>query len=344
MAVYTTIDDPGSFYSTKLYTGTGSSLGVTGVGFQPDFTWIKNRDEADFHVLTDAVRGATKYVESDSDATESTNAESLKSFDSDGFTVGTMIQNNTNTEAYVSWNWKAGTTTGIAGSPSITPSSYSFNATSGFSIIAYVGIDTAGATIPHGLGVAPNMVLIKDLANTNDWAVYHSVLGGTKYLLLNTTGAAGTASSLWNDTDTTSTLVTLGTTSKVNYDPRTYIAYCFADVKGYSKFGSYIGNGNANGAFVYTGFRPAFFMLKKSSGPDQGWLIVDDKRGYNTSNDKMYADSTAAETLKYNSLLSNGWKVEEASDTYNETGATYIYAAFAEAPFVNSSGVPVNAR
>jgi hypothetical protein len=343
MAVYTTIDDAGSFYSTKIYTGTGSSNAQTGVGFQPDFTWIKNRDVADFHVLTDSVRGATKYLICDANTTETTNTESLKSFDSDGFTVGTQNEVNTNTEDFVAWNWKAGTTTGIAGSPSITPSSYSFNATSGFSAIAYTGTGSV-ATLPHGLGVAPAVIITKRLDATNGWAVYHQSLGNTQYLGLDETTGATTSTDFWNDTSPTSTLFTVATNGDVNASSGTYIAYCFAEIKGYSKFGSYIGNGNADGAFVYTGFRPAFFMLKKSSGPDQGWLIVDDKRGYNTSNDKMYADSTAAETLKANSLLSNGWKVEEASDTYNETGATYIYAAFAEAPFVNSSGVPVNAR
>ena len=346
MAEYITFQ-PTDYYKTQIYTGTGAENAQTfpqTTAMQPDLTWIKARAGSKSHRLFDSTRGVTKWIASDNTGAESTTAESLKSFDSDGFTLGTYDHVNDNTVAFVSWNWKAGTTSGIAGSPSITPTSYSFNQTSGFSIIKYTGNYTSGATLPHGLNKKPSMILVKNLSTGVDWAVYSSVLGATKYMNLNTTGAAASATTRWNDTEPTSTLFSIGNTDLVNTNGDDYIAYCFAEKKGYSKFGSYIGNGNADGTFVYTGFRPAFFMLKKSSGPDQGWLIVDDKRGYNTSNDKMYADSAAADTLKKNSLLSNGWKVEEASDTYNENGSTYIYAAFAEFPIVSSNDIPGTAR
>ena len=188
------------------------------------------------------------------------------------------------------------------------------------------------------------MVIIKDVDNSNDWAVYHSALGGTKYLLLNTTGAVGTATSVWNDTDTTSTLVTLGTTSKVNYDPRNYIAYCFANIQGYSKFGSYLGNGSADGAFVYTGFRPAFVIIK-TVGAD-GWIMADSKRvGYNPENDFLAPNNSGADRDVTNlDLYSNGFKLMTTNSAWNPDGVENIYMAFAEAPLVNSSGVPVNAR
>jgi len=349
MAAYTTIDDAGSFFNINTWSGTGSSRAFTGIGFQPDFVWVKKSNNAAHHCLEDAVRGAEEMIQSSSLDAEVTRAGGLTSFDSDGWamSVGDDGDFNGTGSDFVGWNWKAGTTTGIAGSPSITPTSYSFNATSGFSIIKYVGIDTAGATIPHGLGVAPNMVIIKDLDNANDWAVYTSALGATKYLLLNTAAAAGTATSLWNDTEPTSTLVSLGTTSKVNYDPRNYVAYCFTNIQGYSRFGSYTGNGNADGPFVYTGFRPAFVMLKCSTraGTDD-WPMFDDRRlGYNVDNNALVADDTDAERTQDDiDILSNGFKCRNSVTDVNANGDTMVYMAFAESPFCNSSGVPANAR
>jgi len=356
MAAYTTIDDPGIYFNPKLYTGTGSSLAVTGVGFQPDFTWIKNRDTTDINILTDAVRGATKYMNSAETAAEVTNTESLKSFDSDGFTVGTQVDVNTNTEDFASWNWKAGTTTGIAGSPSITPSSYSFNATSGFSIIAYTGNDTAGATLPHGLGVAPQMIIVKKVDATDLWAVYHQGMDATGtsiatapedyYMKLDLNTAKTDALDYWNDTAPTSSLFYLGDSTVVNASANTYVAYCFANVQGYSKFGSYVGNGNVVGAFVYTGFRPAYVMAKRSDGADN-WLIWDNKRlGYNESNMWIYANLSLVEgpTYSYINILSTGFQLTTTDTGWNAAAGSYIYMAFADSPIVNSNGVPTNAR
>jgi len=345
MAAYTTINDAGSFFNPVLYTATGSSLGVTGAGFQPDFTWIKNRSAADFHVLTDAVRLATKYIRSDDHAIEVTDTESLKSFDSDGFTVGTTAEVNTNTENYVSWNWKAGTTTGIAGSPSITPSGYSFNATSGFSIIKYEGNGVSGATLPHGLGVAPRMIMVKNLDSGQNWHIYTSSTGATKYLVLNTAAATVTATGSWNDTAPTSTVFSLGDHASTNTSGEDYVAYCFADVQGFSKFGGYDGNGDADGTIVYTGFRPAFVILK-STVSSEVWHMMDDKRlGYNVKNEFLYPDTTAAEdTTTSIDFLSNGFKLRTTNTALNNDDELFIFMAFAQAPLVNSSGIPVNAR
>ena len=348
MAAYTAIDDAGSFFNPVLYSATGSSQAVTGVGFAPDFTWIKLRTSGQVHCLTDSIRGVTKYIQSNSNVAEVTNAETLKSFDSDGFTIGTddIVSKTGNTA--VSWNWKAGTTTGIAGSPSITPNSYSFNATSGFSIIQYSGDSNAGATLPHGLGVAPNMIMLKPVDAVDNWEVYTSALGATKHLVLNTTVVAGTATNRWNDTAPTSTLFSLGDGGGVNATGVEFLTYCFANVQGYSKFGSYVGNGNADGTFVYTGFRPSFFMLKNTTATYE-WFIMDSKRaGYNMANYYIHANDAGTEgtdnTYFELNFLSNGVKMTNSHAQLNGSGVTYIYMAFAENPFVNSEGVPVNAR
>jgi predicted RecA/RadA family phage recombinase len=335
---------PSDHYSTKLYTGTGASNAQTGVGFQPDFTWIKNRDAADFHVLTDSVRGATKYIQSNDDTLEVTNAESLKSFDSDGFTVGTMNEVNTNTEDIVSWNWKAGTTSGLSGGD-ITPSAYSINTTSGIGIYKYTGNGTATQTMTHGLGAVPKFMMMKILTGTaNYWAVYHEALGNTKRMTLNTTAAESVDGNTWQDTTPTSTVFTMGNTSRLNSSGDDYVAYVFTEKKGYSKFGSYVGNANADGTFVYLGFRPALVIIKRSSTTGN-WTIWDDKRlGYNVANNEMQPNLTSAEDTSSHrvDLLSNGFKLRNSSPSVND--GTYIYAAFAEFPIVSSNDVPATAR
>ena len=346
---YTAIDDAGSFFKTLLYTGTGSSNAITGVGFQPDFTWIKNRDATDFHVLTDAVRGATKYIKSNDTTAETTNAESLKTFDSDGFTVGTMNEVNTNTEDFVSWNWKMGTTSGIAtnGSTTITPSSYSFNATSGQSVLAYTGNVTAGAKLAHGLGAVPKMVIIKNYnSGSEGWSVYHTGLGNTHYIKLNTTAASVDNVNRWNDTTPDAVNITLGDDPSVN-GSTTMVAYVFADVKGYSKFGSYTGNASAtNGPFIYTGFRPAWILIKRIDSTIADWIMVDNKRiGFNESNYGFVPNEPTAETTgPWADILSNGFKIRTTSTNVSNSGTDYIYAVFAESPIVSSNDVPVTAR
>ena len=225
---------PSGFFNTKLYTGTGSSNAITGVGFQPDATWIKGRNTTYNHVFTDAVRGVTEELYPNTTGAEVTNAQGLTAFGSDGFTVGTDAGYNGNTNTYVSWNWKAGTTTGIAtdGSTTITPSAYSFNQTSGCSIIKYTGNGTAGAKLAHGLGATPDFFIIKGLDATTDWDVYHSSLGATKWLELNADGSVSTSTNRWNDTEPDSVNITLGDSTHVN-DSSDFVAYCFSAKRGY---------------------------------------------------------------------------------------------------------------
>ena len=346
---YSAIDKSSLFMNSLLYTGTGSSNAITGVGFQPDFTWIKNRDVTDFHVLTDAARGVTKYIKSDDTTAETTNAESLKSFDSDGFTVGTMNEVNTNTEDFASWNWKAGTTSGIAtnGSTTITPSSYSFNQTSGFSILAYTGNVTSGAKLAHGLGVTPDMVIIKNYnSGSEGWTVYHTSLGNTHYIKLNTTAASVDNVNRWNDTDPDSINITLGDDPSVN-GSTTMVAYCFANVKGYSKMGSYFGNALSDGPFIYTGFKPDFILTKPSTY-GSSWGIHDNKRpGYNpatVANDLSLQPNTTNGTITEARLdvYSNGFKLNSTAGEVNQA-YNYIYAAFGQT-LVGSNGVVATAR
>ena len=363
MAAFTTVDDPGAYFNTITWTGADATLtrSFTGVGFQPDLCWYHGRNVAYNSSLWDAVRGAgndkdiianTTGIEGSGDWHE---YGYLGSFDTDGFT-GTKgsINNgyfNANTYTYAMWNWKAGTTTGIdtTGS-SITPSSYSFNQDAGFSIIKYTGDAGASALIPHGLGVTPELIVVKGLTTAQSWAVYHQHIDATApedyYIILETTGARVNADNRWNDTAPTSVLFTVGSDSSVN-DAYDYIAYCFAGKQGYSKFGTYKGTGNADGTFVYTGFRPAYVMAKASSTTGS-WYIFDNKReGQNADstfgNNRLYANATSVEsTDNLIDILSNGFKCRTAGDP--NTANTYIYAAFAESSFVNSNGVPTNSR
>jgi len=352
MAEYTTVDDAGSFYNTTLYTGTGSELAITGVGFQPDWTWLANLDTIVERVGTNSVVGATKYLSSNLNTEETTDAQSLKSFDSDGFTVGTMAAINTSTEDMVSWNWKAGTTSGLSGG-TITPAAYSINTTSGFGAFSYTGTGSAG-TIAHGLGVAPTAMIIKQRSlSVKDWYCYHQNMpaGSAGYHVTMNTDAAQASGTEWNSTDPDATVFTLGANSNVNGASDTYIAYVFAPVQGFSKFGYYIGNAQADGPFVATGFRPAFVMLKYGTGA-AAWNLFDSKRSTSGKNvaDKMMqpndgnAQITATDGVKTIDINANGFKVHSTNAEFNGSGYHILYWAFAEAPFVNSSGIPVNAR
>ena len=336
---------PKDYFNTVLHTGNGSELAVSGVGFEPDLTWIKNRSNVDFHVLTDTVRGATKYVRSNDGTLETTNAEGLKSFDSDGYTLGTQNQVNENTADFAGWNWK-GATTAVPSGGTITPTACSFSATAGFGIYAYAGNATSGATIAHGLGAVPKMLIIKERSDGASWCVYHERTGNDYILNLNDSGGgSGGTSGHWNDTTPTSTVFTIGNSSELNDGSETYVAYAFADVKGYSKFGGYTGNGTADGAFIYTGFRPAFVLIKSTSGAG-AWAMFDDKRdGYNIDNDHVSANTTAVEqTDDVLDIVSNGFKMRSTTNMVNGSGWTYVYMAFAKNPIVSSNGVPTVAR
>ena len=340
------IDKPSDYFNTVLYTGNGGTQSITGVGFQPDFTWIKGRSYVDDHALFDTIRGVTKILYSNEVNAEETYANSLTAFDSDGFSIGSMAEVNTNSATLVSWNWKAGTSSGINTTNStITPAGYSFNQTAGFSIIKYPGNGTNDAKCPHGLGVAPKMIFIKDLGNAANWECYNASIGNGKVIYLNLTTAAEATSARWRNTSPDSVNWTMGSTTAVNGSGRNYVAYCFADVQGYSKIGSYTGNGNADGTFTYTNFKPAFVMVKPTATADN-WVMIDNKReGYNPDNNFVYANKNHAENdADIIDFTANGFKQTSSGGTTNRSGEPFIYMAFAENPFVTSTGVPATAR
>ena len=345
---YTTINKSTDYFNTKIYAPDGSSsFAVTGVGFQPDWVWLKSRGYAEDHQLNDSVRGATKGLQSNLNSAETTQSNGLTSFDSDGFTVGNLSDYNWNGDSIVSWNWLAGGTASSNYDGSIT-STVSVNTTAGFSIVKYTGTG-ANATIGHGLGVAPKMIIVKAYEGGQQWAVQHSALGATKGLRLNSSNAAYTSSTRWNNTEPTASVFTVGTEAEVNTNTEDHIAYCFAEKQGYSKFGSYTGNGNASGPFVYTGFKPAWVMTKRTDSTS-GWIIRDNKRDtFNPSQTSLYAnaptaDDTSGGASYYLDFLSNGFKFRGSGTAFNASSGSYIYMAFAAAPLVGSNNIPATAR
>ena len=347
MAAYTTIDDAGSLFNTLLWTGTSASHALTGVGFQPDFTWIKSRDSGYQHELYDSVRGATNFVSSDDNAAQETETEGLKSFDSDGYTLGTRDQVNDDTKTYLGSSWLAGTTTGIdTTGADLTVNGYSFNQAAGFSVIEYEGNNVNGAYFPHGLGAVPQIVIIKSLDTATDWTVYHHLMdvGGnanTRACELNT-NAQDASVNFWKDTTPTSVLVRIDNSAQVN-PASTMLAYCFTPIQGFSKFGTYEGNGNVDGPFVYTGFRPAFIITKDQEASGNWNMWNNRALGYNEENRLITCNQDAAEIDRNFDILSNGFKPRDSGQS-NEAGNAYIYLAYAESPFCNSNGVPTNAR
>jgi hypothetical protein len=325
------------YFNTVLYNGTGATLGVTGVGFQPDFVWIKSRSAATDHALYDIVRGDKNQLESNTTTAETNETTGLTQFNADGFTVGSLAQVNTNSATYVSWNWKAGGT-GVPNTTGSISSTVSANTDAGFSVVTYTGNGSTG-TVGHGCKVnnvatAPSMIIVKVRSTTNDWGVGHASVGWSQAALLNLTNAFG-ASSYFNSTAPTSTVFSVGNNSVTNASSATYVAYCFAEVPGYSAFGSYTGNGSSDGVFVYLGFRARYLMLKSSSGTG-GWVLLDTARDpYNDVDNYLYADSSAANAGSSNVLdiNSNGFKIRNSWTDINGNGSTYIYAAFAESPF-----------
>ena len=333
---------PQDYFNTVLWTGNGTDdTSITGVGFQPDWVWVKPRSETDDHYLQDSVRGVTKQLQSDTTAAETSFTNGVKSFASDGFTVGTSQWANGNTKTKVAWNWKAGTvfsndvsSTGVGS----IDSSGSVNTDVGFSIIKWTAVaSSATQTMAHGLGAVPKMIIMKNRERAVDWAVYHESLGNTHGMSLNTTAASSDDSGWWNDTTPTSAVFTTGNgngfrTGGVAED---YIAYCFANVDGYSKFGSYEGNGNADGPMVYTGFRPAFVILVKTAG--ENWHMKDNKTSpFNVMRQVLDPNRNGAEVADANTdldFVSNGFKMRASHATQNGDGSTYIYMAFAEQPF-----------
>jgi len=345
---YTDIDNPGEYFNTKLYTGNGSAgHAITGVGFQPDWIWIKDRGATNWHSVRDSVRGTSKQL-----FTNETNAEEtaayVTAFGSNGFTLGT---NNTDVNAsnhtYASWNWKAGTSfSNSAGANGANlASTGSVSTTAGFSIVSFTGNRDATRTVFHGLGVVPKMIIFKNRASTNGWTIYNETIGNAKKLTLNNTSAAGNCTACFASTTPTSAVFTVGDDGDTNGGGEAMIAYCFADVQGYSKVGSYIGNGNVSGTFCYLGFKPAWIMFKQTN-TTSNWTIYDTTRDtFNVMEDKIHPNTSGAES-DFTGLdsLSNGFKFRTTEGTFNASGGSFIYMAFAKNPFVTSTGVPATAR
>ena len=346
---YSSIVKPSVYFNTKLYTGNGGTQSITGVGFQPDWCWIKNRETATGHRVIDAVRGNTKTIYTNATQAEETVTNMLTSFDSDGFSIGSDGGTNGNGNDIASWNWKANGA-GSANTDGSINSTVSVNQTAGFSIVSWTGTG-ANATIGHGLGSVPKMILLKCRTQGDKWIVYHNSIGNTKYLVLNDADAETTGSTHWNNTSPTSSVFYTGTSGNVSGTGEDFIAYCFADVQGYSKFGSYIGNGNADGPFVYTGFKPAFVLTKYATSTSGWWQILDNKRDvYNPNSHALFANVNDSEynlSNYHTDYLSNGFKLRNTEAGGNTSGGTYIYMAFAEEPLVansGSNGVPATAK
>ena len=345
---YTTINKSTDYFNTKLYTGNNSTNAITGVGHQPDMVWIKRRNNTADHQVYDSVRGVQKGIFPSTTGAEATEGSTrgLNAFNSDGFTLGAEVSDiagscNANSDTYASWNWKANGT-GSANTDGTISSTVSANTTSGFSIVKWTGNGSSGATVGHGLGVAPKIVLIKTTSGADAWTMLNTNIDLNKYLALNSTAAA-ISDPMFNNTAPSSTVFTLDSDGQVNGSGVSLIAYCFAEKTGYSKFGSFSGNNNNDGSFIYTGFAPSFVMVKRSSDI-QGWVMWDNKRpGYNKTNQSLTAnENSAEETGRTFDILSNGFKMRD-TNTATNAASTYIYMAFGQT-LVGSNNIPCTAR
>ena len=329
---YTTIDNPELYFQVKLYTGNNTGQSITFDGsedMQPDMIWNKSRSNTEAHNMWDSVRGAEKYLTVNDTTTESDSGSTgVSSFNSDGFTVGSLDSLNDGSVTYVAWCWKE-------------------SATSGFDIVTYTGDGSDDRTVSHSLSASVNFVIVKRRNQTSNWLVQGDEVGSGfgQYMELNATNAVQTASD--NIKSVSSSVLTLGTNGSCNEDSDTYVAYCFAEKQGFSKFGGYTGNGNADGTFIYTGFKPAWVLFKRTDATAK-WYLVDNKREpfNDAASNLLYPDSNHADEPDYGQadFLSNGIKIRSTDGGFNASGGTYVYMAFAEAPFVNSEGVPCNAR
>ena len=363
---YTTIDDPTEYFGTTLYTGNETARAITFDGnsdLDVDWIWLKSRSATGNHHVYDTVRGTQKHLRTNLTNVEGTNGgtDGVTAFNSNGFTVGANTGSNADGVTFVGWGWKAGTSfTNDASSTGIgsLDSSGTVNDTAGFAIVKYTGNGTSGATIKHGLSTAPTFMMIRVYDAAAGFQIYSKSLGATKFVYLNTTEAAGTSAGAWNDTAPTSSIFTVGNGGNTNNTENAglHIAYIFSERQGYSKFGSYTGNNNTDGTFVYTGFRPAWIMIKRSGTENTAtnmngshWVMLDNKRDPINAGGAAHAltaNRSAAEdtsNLTKVDFLSNGFKFRGGADAVNAAD-TYIYMAFAENPFVTSTGVPTTAR
>jgi len=345
---YTTINKSTDHFNTKLYSGTGAIQTVSGVGFEPSWIWTKSRTNTGNHQITDQVRGLTKYIRTNATNAEDTKTNAVTAVNSDGFVLGADSSNDINAsgQTYVSWNWKANGA-GSSNSDGDTTATVSANTTSGFSMVYYNTGGSGTQSMGHGLGSAPELIITKPTQNTESWYVYSKTLTHSNILKLNATDASS-SSGVYAYAPTDS-VFSVSNSAIGGYNG--VMSYCFKSIKGFSKFGSYTGNGSADGTFVYTGFKPAFTLIKRSAGGTESWYINDNKRsatgGTNPNHYYLLPNDSAAEgtstSLKID-LLSNGFKIRNTDTSYNTSGSTYIYMAFAEAPLVGSNNVPANAR
>jgi len=353
---YTDVDNGELYFQTKLYSGNESSRSITFDGsedMQPDWVWIKCRSTSNAHAVYDVNRGATKELRPNAGNAEATETAGLTSFNSNGFSLGNRGEVNQNSQTFVSWNWKAGGSASSNSDGDIT-SSVSANTTAGFSVVTTTGTGSA-ATIGHGLGAAPAMIIGKRRdSGSSNWRIYHKNLSSNSHILfLDEDGAEQSGNSAtWNNTAPTSSVFSVGNSGDVNASSGTFVFYCFAEKKGFSKFGSYTGNGNADGRFVFTGFEPAFVLIKRTDS-STSWQLIDNKRSdVNGSNiiDKILASNSSDAEYDEGSanwfadFVSNGFKLRNSLGASNTSGASHIYMAFAENPFVNSKGIPTTAR
>tara|TARA_R110002012_G_scaffold81996_1_gene207645 strand:+ start:749 stop:1822 length:1074 start_codon:yes stop_codon:yes gene_type:complete len=355
---YTTIDNPSEFFSTTLYTGDGSAdQSMTGAGFKPDFLWIKRRNASERHVLTNVAMGvdsgAYKWVDAAALEGAFSGGTGVASFDSDGFTIKTSDSTwNTNGSTYVFWSWKANGGTTATNNDGSLASTVQANTTAGISIVTYSNPSTNDNTIGHGLGVQPEIIIIKNTVDTIDWWVASKYLTNytTSYVELNSDDPVATHANGMNSTAPTSSVFSVGGISRTGDSGNLAVAYCFASIQGYSKIGSYIGNGNARGPFVWTGFKPAWVMVKPYTNSGYNWVIMDSTRNpFNPIDKYTWADLDNAEYDGTSigldvDFVSNGFKLSTSRGEVNLNGATMLYMAFAENPFVSSGGIPTTAR
>ena len=344
---YTTINKHTDYFNTKLYTGTGSSNSITGVGFNPDLVWIKDRGTTFSHTFTDKVRGTSKEIYANGTAAETVYSQGITSFDSDGFTLGTDGGVNSNGGNKVSWNWKAGGT-GSSNSDGSTTATISADTTVGFSIVSWTGTGSA-TTLGHGLSATPQVILVKNRSEVYGWQMYHPGLGGNnKYISINSTDAVATDTASWNNTAPTSSVFSVGASDANNKSGNNIIAYCFVEKKGYSKFGKYTGNGSTDGTFIYTGFKPSFLIMKRTDTTGN-WLLYDNKRDVDNPTTQFLApnssqaEQTLGTTNPITDFLSNGFKLRGSGGDGNASGGTIIYMAFGQS-LVGSNNIPCTAR
>lgn len=361
---YTEINKPNKHFDLKLFTGNGSTQSITGMTLQPDWVWIKGRESVDNHVLVDSSRGVNKYLSSDANTAETDNSNSITAFGSEGFSVGSLNANNKNTEEHVAWCWKANGGTTVSNDDGSITSTVQANTTAGFSIVTYTGTGSA-ATVGHGLGATPKMIWVKRRSTAEAWGVYHGSTINvsdpeTDYWELDKADGTADNANRWNDTAPTSTVFSIGTHASVNDSAsgtHTYVAYCFAQVKGYSHFGAFTGvDNNADGPMIYTGFRPRFVIIKRSDGADS-WTMSDRERsrtekdatvlvGGNPIKGKLEADTGDAEVTTASAIdyYSTGFKIRDTDGIHGGQANEYIYMAWADMPTVGSNGVIALAR